>query len=135
MIQTFCEIRQALKDQFVLQLCIEVLPLVRDGYACHFRVLTAHGQEEKREEVAQKRRPQCKLGRSHNAQLEPLHDHAPRKHPQGDGRDVYDALEPEGTCEKDHKKKILSVTCPLSPKPISSPQHCNEVGQAEINSF
>lgn len=91
----------------MLELCIEVLPLVWDGYACHFRVLAAHGQEEEGQEVAQQRRSQGKLGCSHNAQLELLHDHAPREHPQGDGGDVYDALEPAGTCEKYNLKSPI----------------------------
>lgn len=64
------------------------LPSVRSGDAGHAGILTSHGEEEKRQEVAQERCSQRKLGCSHDAQLELLHDHTPREHSQGHGWDV-----------------------------------------------
>lgn len=65
-----------------------ILPVVRPGDAGHIGILTSHGEEEKGQEIAQERRSQCKLGCSHDAQLELLHDHTPREHSQGYSWDV-----------------------------------------------
>lgn len=65
-----------------------ILPVVRPGDTGHVGILTSHGEEEKRQEIAQERRSQCKLGCSHDAQLELLHDHTPREHSQGYSWDV-----------------------------------------------
>ena len=64
------------------------IPSVWNSDPCHFGVITAHGEEEEWQEVAQQWSPEGKFSCSHDTQLVLLHDDPSGEHPEGHSRDV-----------------------------------------------